>query len=311
MIRFLARRIGFALVTIWVVTTVAFFMIRIAPGGPFDGERRLPPEIERNLMAAYHLDEPLTSQYIRYLSMVSKGDLGPSFRKKDFSVNELIASGLPISLTVGAIALAIAVFAGVAVGASAAMRHGRPADLALSSAATLGLAFPPIIMAPVLVLVFAVTLGWLPAGGYESPAHFVLPAIALALPYVAAFARLARSSCIETLAMPFVTTAKAKGLPTSKIVRRHLLPTAMVPVVSFLGPAAAALLAGSMVIEEVFSLPGLGRYFVEGALTRDYTLVMGTVVVYSVLVVTFNLAVDLIYAYLDPRIRRSAEYAHA
>ena len=283
---------------------MAFFLIRAAPGGPFDGERRLPPEIERNLLAAYHLDEPLPQQYMRYLGMLLQGDLGPSFRKKDFTVNELVASGLPVSLLVGSSALVLALGLGVAIGTTAALSRDGPLDRALSAFATLGLALPPIIMAPLLVLVFAVTLQWLPAGGFAKPSHFVLPTIALALPYMAAFARLTRASCIEILAHPFIVTAHAKGLPLRRVVRRHLLRPALIPVVSFLGPAAAALLAGSMVIEQVFALPGLGRYFVEGALNRDYTLVMGTVVVYGALVLTFNLLVDVAYAYVDPRLRR-------
>ena len=295
----------FALITLWAVVTVAFFLARAAPGGPFDGERRLPPEVEANLRAAYHLDESPVRQYVRYVGMLSRGDLGPSFRQKDFSVNELIANGLPISLAVGGLALVVALIAGVTAGTFAAMARDGPRDRVLVTAATFGLALPPIIVAPLLVLTFAVQLGWLPAGGYESPEHYVLPVIALSLPYVAAFTRLSRGSVAEVLGRPHVLTARAKGIPTWRIVANHVLPSALIPVVSFLGPAAAALLAGSMVIEEVFSLPGLGRYFVQGALNRDYTLVTGTVIVYAALVLTFNLLADLCYARLDPRIRHA------
>ena len=295
----------FALITLWAVVTVAFFLARAAPGGPFDGERRLPPEVEANLRAAYHLDESPVLQYVRYVGMLSRGDLGPSFRQKDFSVNELIANGLPISLAVGGLALVVALIAGVTAGTFAAMARDRPRDRLLVTAATFGLALPPIIVAPLLVLTFAVQLGWFPAGGYESPKHYVLPVIALSLPYVAAFTRLTRGSVAEVLGRPHVLTARAKGIPTWRIVANHVLPSALIPVVSFLGPAAAALLAGSMVIEEVFSLPGLGRYFVQGALNRDYTLVTGTVIVYAALVLTFNLLADLCYARLDPRIRHA------
>ena len=305
MVRYLARRLAFALITLFAVVTVAFFLARAAPGGPFDGERRLPPEVEANLRAAYHLDEPLFRQYARYLGMLARGDLGPSFRQKDFSVNELIGRGLPISLTVGGFALLLAVCAGVTAGTFAALARNRPRDRALVTAATLGLALPPIIVAPLLVLVFAVELGWFPAGGYGTAQSYVLPVIALALPYAAAFTRLSRGSVAEVLGRAHVLTARAKGLPVWRIVRRHVLPSALIPVVSFLGPAAAALLAGSMVIEEVFSLPGLGRYFVQGALNRDYTLVTGTVIVYAALVLTFNLLADLCYARLDPRIRHA------
>lgn len=305
MARYLARRLAFALITLFAVVTVAFFLARAAPGGPFDGERRLPPEVEANLRAAYHLDEPLVRQYVRYLAMLARGDLGPSFRQKDFSVNELIGRGLPISLTVGGLALLLAVCAGVTAGTFAALARDGPRDRALVTAATLGLALPPIIVAPLLVLVFAVELGWFPAGGYGTAQSYVLPVIALALPYAAAFTRLSRGSIAEVLGRAHVLTARAKGLPVWRIVRRHVLPSALIPVVSFLGPAAAALLAGSMVIEEVFSLPGLGRHFVQGALNRDYTLVTGTVIVYAALVLTFNLLADLCYARLDPRIRHA------
>ena len=305
MARYLARRIAFALITLWVVVTVTFFLVRAAPGGPFDGERRLPPEVEANLRAAYHLDEPLWRQYGRYLGMLSQGDLGPSFRQKDFTVGELIGAGLPVSLAVGGLALALAVLAGVAAGTLAALARNRLRDRLFVAAATLALALPPIVVGPGLVLVFAVWLGWLPAGGYSSAAHFVLPVVALALPYAAAFARLARGSVAETLGRPHVRTARAKGLPARRIVVRHVLPSALLPVVSFMGPAAAALLAGSMVIEAVFSMPGLGRYFVQAALNRDYTLVTGAVIVYAALVLAFNLLVDLCYARLDPRIRHA------
>lgn len=305
MSRYLLRRLVFALVTLWAVVTVTFFLVRLAPGGPFDGERRLPPDVEANLRAAYDLDQPLLVQYGRYVANLASGDLGPSFRQKDFSVNELIGMGLPISVGVGLAALSLALALGVAGGTFAALSRDGPRDRLLVVGATLGLALPPIVVAPVLVLVFAVMLGWFPAGGYATAKHFVLPAITLALPYAAAFMRLTRGSVVEVLSRPHVTTARAKGLGRFRLVTRHVLPSALLPVVSFLGPAAAALLAGSMVIEEVFSLPGLGRYFVQGALNRDYTLVTGAVVVYAALVLGFNLLVDLCYARLDPRIRHA------
>ena len=305
MSRYLLRRLVFALVTLWAVVTVTFFLVRLAPGGPFDGERRLPPDVEANLRAAYDLDQPLLVQYGRYIANLASGDLGPSFRQKDFSVNELIGMGLPISVGVGLAALSLALALGVAGGTFAALSRDGPRDRILVAGATLGLALPPIVVAPVLVLVFAVMLGWFPAGGYATAKHFVLPAITLALPYAAAFMRLTRGSVVEVLNRPHVMTARAKGLGRFRLVTRHVLPSALLPVVSFLGPAAAALLAGSMVIEEVFSLPGLGRYFVQGALNRDYTLVTGAVVVYAALVLGFNLLVDLCYARLDPRIRHA------
>ena len=303
--RYLLRRFAFALIVLWAVVSATFLLVRLAPGGPFDGERRLPPAVEANLRAAYHLDEPLALQYARYLGMLARGDLGPSFRQKDFSVNELIAQGLPISLAVGGLAFAVALLGGVSFGAFAALAPESPRDRALVAFATLALALPPIVVAPALVLVFAVALGWFPAGGFETPTHYVLPVLALALPYAAAFARLARGSVAEALAKPHVLTARAKGLPKRRILLRHVLPSALIPAVSFAGPAAAALLAGSVVIEEVFSLPGLGRYFTQGALNRDYTLVTGAVVVYAALVLLFNLLADLLYAQLDPRIHHA------
>ena len=305
MARYLLRRLAFALVALWAVVSVAFLLVRMAPGGPFDGERRLPPQVEANLRAAYHLDEPLVGQYVRYLGMLARADLGPSFRQKDFSVNELIAKGLPISLAVGGLALLLALALGTVAGTYAALARDGPRDRALMVLATLALAFPPIIVGPALVLAFAVSLGWFPAGGYDTAKHFVLPVVALALPYAAAFMRLTRGSVAEVLARPHIRTARAKGMPKHRIVLRHVLPSALMPVVSYAGPAAAALLAGSMVVEQVFSLPGLGRYFVLGALNRDYTLVTGTVIVYGALVLAFNLLADLCYARLDPRARHA------
>ena len=305
MARYLLRRLAFALVALWAVVSVAFLLVRLAPGGPFDGERRLPPQVEANLRAAYHLDEPLVGQYVRYLGMLARADLGPSFRQKDFSVNELIARGLPISLALGGLALLLALALGTVAGTYAALARDGPRDRALMVLATLALAFPPIIVGPALVLAFAVSLGWFPAGGYNTAKHFVLPVVALALPYAAAFMRLTRGSVAEVLARPHIRTARAKGMPKHRIVLRHVLPSALMPVVSYAGPAAAALLAGSMVVEQVFSLPGLGRYFVLGALNRDYTLVTGTVIVYGALVLAFNLLADLCYARLDPRARHA------
>ncbi len=303
MTRYLLTRAVVSVLTFWVIVTLVFFMVRAAPGGPFDGERRLPPEVEANLLAAYNLDQPLPKQYLDYLGMLVSGDLGPSFKQKDFSVNELIGAGLPVSLGVGLAALAIALTCGVGIGLYAGLAPGSKTDTLLMGAANLGLALPSIVLAPLAVLLFAVWLGWLPAGGVGSPAHFVLPPIALALPFVAAIARLTRGSVAETLLEPHIMTATAKGLPRRRIVFRHLLPIALLPVLSFLGPAAAALLTGSVVIEQVFELPGIGRYFVQAALNRDYTLVMGVVVVYAAFILVFNLLVDLCYARLDPRIR--------
>ncbi len=303
MARYALRRLAFALVALWAVASLTFFLVRAAPGGPFDGERRVPPAVEANLKAAYHLDEPLLAQYGRYFAALAQGDFGPSFRQKDFSVGELIAKGLPVSLTVGGLALLLALAVGVAFGTFAALRRDGLPDRLLVACASGALAFPPIVVAPALALAFAVHLGWLPAGGHQSASHYVLPTVALALPYAAAFARLARGSVAEALARPHVLTARAKGLPVGRLVLRHVLPSGLVPVVAYAGPAAAALLAGSMVVEEVFSLPGLGRYFVQGALNRDYTLVTGAAVVYAALVLACNLAADLLLSRLNPQVR--------
>lgn len=302
MARYLTTRIFFTLFTFWVIVTLVFFLMRLAPGGPFDSDRRLPPDVEANLLAAYNLDKPVFEQYVDYLVMISQGDLGPSFKQKDFSVNELVKAGLPVSLTVGGLALIIALSSGIALGVRAGLATGSRIDTVVMGSANLGLAVPSIVLAPVLVLLFGVWLGWLPAGGVGSPAHYVLPSIALALPFTAAFARLTRGSVAETRLEPHVMTAVAKGLPTSRIVLRHILPIALLPVLTYLGPAAAALLTGSVVIEQVFDLPGIGRYFVQAALNRDYTLVMGVVVVYAAFILLFNLLVDLSYKRLDPRI---------
>jgi oligopeptide transport system permease protein len=306
MTRYLLIRGALALVTFWIIVTAVFFLLRLAPGGPFDGERRLPPEVEANLRAAYHLDQPLVVQYGRYLGMLVRGDLGPSFRQKDFSVNELVSSGAPVSLAVGGIALLLATGFGIAIGSWAGTAPGTARDRWLMGVTNAGLALPAIVVAPLAVLLFSVMLGWLPAGGVGSVAHFILPSIALALPFTTAIARLARSGVAETMLEPHIRTARAKGLPAGRVLRRHVLPLALLPVLSFLGPAAAALLTGSVVIEQVFELPGIGRYFVQGALNRDYTLVMGVVIVYAALILAFNLLVDLLYVRLDPRIRLGA-----
>jgi oligopeptide transport system permease protein len=299
----LKRFIG-AWPTLLILIALAFFMIRAAPGGPFDSERNLPPEIEANLRAAYHLDEPLIAQFGRYLGGLARGDFGPSFQYKDFTVTELIAAGFPVSLRLGGLAMLLAVFAGVAIGTLAALRHNGPADRIAMAVAMTGISIPNFVMAPLLILVFAIYLGWLPAGGLGegSPSHLVLPVIALALPQIAYISRLTRGSMIEVLNSPFIRTARAKGLPERKVVLGHALKPALLPVVSYLGPATAAVITGSVVIEQIFGVPGLGRYFVQGALNRDYTLVMGVVVFYGVLIIAFNFLVDLIYAWLDPRV---------
>lgn len=305
MLGYATRRILQAIPTFLLIVTAAFFLMRAAPGGPFDDERALPPEIEANLQAAYGLDQPVTVQFARYLSGLVRGDLGPSFRMKDFSVSELIGRGLPITFGIGAAALLLGIALGIPLGLVAGLRQNGWADHAVMSVALVGIAVPNFVVAPLLALVFGLHLGWLPVAGWEegSVRHLVLPVMTLALPLVAYLARLTRGSLLEVLQSPYIRTARAKGLDPGVILRRHALKPTLLPVVSFLGPAAAALLTGSLVVEQVFGLPGVGRYFVQGAINRDYTLVMGMVVFYAALILLLNLLVDLVYGWLDPRIR--------
>jgi oligopeptide transport system permease protein len=290
--------------TLLVLITIAFFLIRIAPGGPFDGEKVLPPEIRANLDANYHLDEPLLQQYFRYLGQIVTGDFGPSFQYKDWTVNELIARGFPVSATIGGLAMALAFVLGTLIGTFAALRQNTAMDYSVMGVAMLGISIPNFVVAPLLVLGVAVYAGWLPAGGWDwSWQRMVLPVITLALPVVAYIARLTRGSMIEVLHSNYIRTARAKGLPESLVIRRHAFKPAILPVISYMGPATAALITGSVVIERIYSIPGLGSYFVQGALNRDYTLVLGVVIFYGVVIVVLNFIVDLLYAWLNPRIR--------
>lgn len=305
MLRYTLSRLVGAIPTLLILIALAFFMIRVAPGGPFDSERALPPEIETNLRAAYHLDEPLIQQFGRYLGGLLRGDFGPSFQYKDFTVTELIGTGFPVSLRLGGSAILLALLIGVTAGTIAALRQNTRTDYSVMAVSMTGISIPNFVMAPLLILLFAVTLGWLPAGGWGGGAwnHMLLPVVALALPQIAYISRLTRGSMIEVLRSNFVRTARAQGLPERTIILRYALKPALLPVVSYLGPAAAAVITGSVVIEQIFGVPGLGRYFVQGALNRDYTLVMGVVVFYGVLIILFNLLVDLLYAWLDPKVK--------
>jgi oligopeptide transport system permease protein len=305
MLRFAALRLFSAVPTLLLLVTAAFFMMRAAPGGPFDSERVLAPEVQKQLEAAYHLDESLPRQYLRYLGALLDGDLGPSFQYAGFTVNELIAAGFPVSLQLGLMAMLLALLVGVSAGIFAALHQNRLPDYTVMTLAMTGISIPNYVVAPLLILLFAITLGWLPAGGWEggSLVNRVLPVIALALPQIAYIARLTRGSMIEVLRQNFIRTARAKGLPERVVLLRHALRPALLPVLSYLGPAAAGIITGSVVIEQIFGIPGLGRYFVQGALNRDYTLVMGVVIFYGVLIVLFNFLVDLLYGVLDPRVR--------
>lgn len=304
MLAFLLRRILVAIPTLLVVVTLAFFLVRLAPGGPFDLERPLDPAAMASLKRAYGLDRPLPDQFLTYLGALLRGDLGPSFSARDFSVRELLARGLPVSMTIGALALALALAIGATLGTLAAINQRTAADHAVIGLGTLGLAVPSFVVAPLLQIAFGLGLGWLPVGGWNAGAirNLVLPVTALALPQIAVIARLTRSAMIEVLRADHIRTLRALGLPR-RVVLAHALRGAALPVVSYLGPAAAALLTGSVVIETIFGLPGLGRYFVEGALNRDYPLVMGTVILVAIFVLAFNLLVDVTYALVDPRVR--------
>ncbi len=306
MLRFTLSRILGAIPTLLILISLSFLLIRVAPGGPFDSEKQLPPEIEANLRAAYNLDEPVVQQLGRYLWNLAQGDFGPSFQYRDFTVTELIAGSFPVSLRLGAMAMLLALSLGVLAGCVAALRQNRLADYSVMTAAMTGISVPNFVMAPLLVLVFAVWLGWLPAGGLGdgSVSHLILPVITLALPQIAYIARLTRASMIDVLRSPFIRTARAQGLTPLTVLIRHAMKPALLPVVSYLGPALAGIITGSVVVEQIFGVPGLGRFFVQGALNRDYTLVMGVVVFYGTLIVVLNLMVDLLYGWLDPRLRR-------
>jgi oligopeptide transport system permease protein len=305
MIRYALRRLSGVIPTLFIIITLSFFVIRIAPGGPFDEEQALPPEIKANLEAAYGLDKPLWEQYLRYLSGLVRGDFGPSFKFKDFSVTELIAQGLPISLMLGLSAVLLALLVGIPLGAMAALRQNSGTDYSIMGFAVLGIALPSFVTGPLFALVFGLYLRWLPVAGWETGQlrYLVLPVITLALPVIAYIARLTRGSLLEVLRSNFLRTARAKGLSQAQVLLRHALRPALLPVVSYLGPATAFVVTGSLVVETVFGLPGSGRYLVQGAINRDYTLVMGMIVVYGSLTLLCNLIADLLYGWLDPRVR--------
>jgi oligopeptide transport system permease protein len=305
MLAYALRRITGLIPTLFVLVSLSFFIIRLAPGGPFDQEQALPPAIRSNLEAAYGLDRPLVSQYGRYLAGVVQGDLGPSFRYKDFSVTELIGSGLPLSLTIGLAAAVLAFLIGVPVGALAAWRANSRLDHALMSVSMLAVVLPGFVVGPLLALVFGIYWPIFRVAGYEpgQSSFLVLPVITLALPVAAYVARLMRNSMQEVLRANFIRTARAKGLSARAVFLRHALRPALIPVVSYLGPAIAFVITGSLVVESVFGLPGSGRFLIQGAINRDYPLVMGMILVYGLLTLVCNLIADLLYGWLDPRVR--------
>jgi len=305
MFRFLLRRLLVAIPTLLLVITASFFMMRAAPGGPFDSQRRLPPEVERNVKAKYGLDKPLAIQYLNYLGGVMRGDLGPSLKYKDKSVTDIIKEDFPTSVRLGLSSLIIGVAFGVALGSLAAMRQNTALDYGLTTAAIFGICIPTFVTAPLLILLFGSTLGWLPTGGLSDARSYILPVLTLALPQIAVVSRLTRAGMIEVLHSNYIRTARAKGLSEGRIVMRHALRAAILPLVGYLGPATAGIITGSLVVERIFGIPGLGKFFVSSALQRDYTVVLGVVILYAVLVILLNLAAEVVQALLDPRLRLS------
>lgn len=303
MIRMILNRLLQSLITLFLIVTFSFFMMRIAPGGPFDSERKLPPEIEAHIMAKYRLDQPLITQYVHYLSDVAKGDLGLSFRYQNYTVNELIFEGAKVSFSLGALALLFALLIGVPLGIIGSRRQDGFVDHSIVTATIFGISIPNFVMGPVLVMLFAILLPVFPAGGLDTARSFVLPVFTLSIFYMSYITRLTRVGFIGIGKREFVLTAKAKGLSETVIVFRHMFRGGILPLVSFLGPAAAGIMTGSIVIEKIFQIPGIGQHFVQGALNRDYTLVMGVVVFYSALIITFNFIIDLVYLALDPQVK--------
>ena len=292
--------------TLFLIVTFSFFIMKVAPGGPFSAERNPPPEVLANINKVYHLDEPLPKQYVRYLGNMLRGDLGPSFRYKDYTVNDLIGNTMPNSLILGITALCSALVFGLLVGLVSAVKRNSIADYASMSVAVIGISVPLFVVGPLLMLLFAVKLKWLPTSGWitgrQGLKTLVMPALALSLPYFAYIARLSRASVLEVLRSDYIRTAYAKGLSYPVVLFKHALKGALLPVISYLGPAFAGIITGSVVIEKIFLVPGLGTFFVQSALNRDYTLIMGTVVMYSIILILMNFVVDILYAVIDPRI---------
>ena len=306
MIRFIIRRLISLIPTLFLIVTFSFFIMKVAPGGPFSAERNPPPEVLANINKVYHLDEPIPKQYVRYLGNMLRGDLGPSFRYKDYTVNDLIGNTMPNSLILGITALCSALVFGLLVGLVSAVKRNSIADYASMSIAVIGISVPLFVVGPLLMLLFAVKLKWLPTSGWitgrQGLKTLIMPALALSLPYFAYIARLSRASVLEVLRSDYIRTAYAKGLSYPVVLFKHALKGAMLPVISYLGPAFAGIITGSVVIEKIFLVPGLGTFFVQSALNRDYTLIMGTVVMYSIILIFMNFLVDILYAVIDPRI---------
>src|SRR6201996_8617756 len=312
MLGYALKRFLGAVPTLFIIVTIAFFMMRAAPGGPFDAARKLPPKVEHNIKAASDLDKPLVTQYGIYLGRLAHGDLGPSFKNKDFTVAQLIGIGMPVSIRLGLWAMALAISVGVSFGIWAALRQNHWQDYSVMTLAMFGITIPTFVTAPILTLIFGVygvnILGYeisLPVGGWNDGAlrNMILPVTVLALPQIAIIARLTRGSMIEVMQSNYIRTARAKGLSASAVVLRHAMRAALLPLVSYLGPAVAGILTGSLIVEQIFGVPGIGRYFIQAALNRDYTLVMGVVICYAALIIALNFVADILYGLLDPRVR--------
>lgn len=308
MLGFVLRRFSVAIPTILVIITVAFFMMRVAPGGPFDLERPMPEETRQVIMASYGLDKPLIFQYFDYMGNLFQGDLGPSLKLRDKNVAEIIAEGFPVSATIGLFSMLLAIGLGSLLGSIAALKQNSGTDFSVMTFAMVGISIPPFVMGPILALVFGLYLGLVPTGGLDprygmTPDRLILPVITLALPQIAIIARMMRASMIEVVRSNYIRTARAKGLSAPSVIIRHALRSAILPLVSYLGPASAAVISGSLVIERVFQLPGIGKHFVDAALQRDYTVVMGVVIVYATLIIVLNLLADLLYGVLNPKVK--------
>ncbi len=304
MFKFIARRLLETIPVLFIIITGSFFLMHAAPGGPFDAERRVTPEIQRNLEAHYGLNQPLHKQYTDYLArLIFHGDLGPSFKYANRTVNELIAESLPVSLQLGLWGILIAVVIGVSAGIIASLRPNTATDYIPMTLSMAGVCLPTFVLGPLLVLVFAMRLRWFNPSGWDEPSDYVLPSLTLGIYYAAYLARLTRGGMLEILSQDYIRTARAKGASETRVVLRHALRGGLLPVVSFLGPALAGIISGSFVVETIFQIPGLGRYFVTAAFNRDYTMVLGTVIFFAVLIIVFNLLVDVVQVWLNPRLR--------
>lgn len=308
MFAFVLRRVGVAIPTLLVIITVAFFMMRAAPGGPFDLERPMPEETRQVLLANYGMDKHIVLQYFDYMGDLFRGDMGPSLKLRDKRVTEIIAEGFPVSATIGLFSMILAIMLGSLLGSVAALRQNTAGDFSVMTFAMVGISIPPFVMGPILALVFGLYLGLVPTGGLDprygmTPDRLILPIVTLALPQIAIIARLMRASMIEVIRSNYIRTARAKGLSAPAVIFRHALRSAVLPLVSYLGPASAAVISGSLVIERVFQLPGIGKHFVDAALQRDYTVVMGVVIIYATLIIVLNLLADLLYGVLNPKVK--------